>query len=223
MHPKAFISGLLLLAFSFNSSSKDFVVSYVDHPHIEQYVTLISEAYRGIDVPIKLVQMPVQRRFLALESGVIDADVSAQQSFALNSQNIVKVKPALTTISVNLLCNIGKTCNEEVIYDQRQTTYMDSGMLKVLEDNLNYKSHDNVRVMERIDANVSLFLLGRIPYLVLSGDMKQTLLDSMGSELQTVELTQTNVYHHIHVKHSDLIEKLSKALDKGLEQMKTKA
>lgn len=208
------------LALSAFTAANELVVSYVNHPHIKEYVSLVEKTYDDIDISIRLVEMPVGRRMMALNKGVIDADVSSQERASADFPNIIQVQPPLTDVVIYLACQRGVPCHEKVIHDESQELYLDSGMLGLLKGTLDYTPHPQVVVMDRIDAMLDLLELGRIEYLVWSADRHQELPVAIRLNLNVIELGNARVFHHIHKRHRGLLDKLQPALEQNLQRLR---
>lgn len=208
-----------VMIFTVKSIAEDFLVGYVEHPHIQPYIHLVQQAYADIGVDTTFVRIPVGRRFKALDKGEIDADVSALKHEILGYENIVRVELPLSQINVFLACLKLFPCESNAIFDEQQVLYIDSALIKLLELELSFRPHKRVMSLERIDAHLELLKRGRINYLVLSGDVKQTFSAVELRDINFVKLTQTNIYHHINKRHEKRLSIIKGALEDNLSNI----
>jgi len=194
------------------------VISYIDHPKSANYFSLIIKSYNDIGFRVELVKMPTERRLMALDEGLVDADLIASANISKRFDNLVKVHPTIGTASLFLLCRVGLKCDLDLLKDENATIYSGGGAKNAAEE-LFSPVKAKIKTLEIETTLLKMIALGRIDYL-LWPDVKGSLEGEVKLRIQYIEVGQLSIFHFMHKKHIEHKPALEKALARNLKILK---
>lgn len=206
---------ILLITVCYARNSQEFVVSYVNHPQVKRYKDLIVKSYKDIGIEVVLVETPLARRLLALNDGIVDADVGALD-LSDSLDNVVRVEPKLYDIQAVLTCRKELICSDIVINDEKIPIYIDSGLIQVLNRTGVLTRKKNVWIFNRFDALIKMILTDRVDYLIMALDPNKPLHNDLVASTNMHILQPLKVYHHINKSNLDIVPELSEAIKNNM-------
>lgn len=197
----------------------EFYIGYFNHPQIEIYKHLVGQAYADIGIAVKFVEVTMERGLLALDEGLLDADVIRAVHAKHAYENIVIASEALTTAQTHLICQPNVVCDTSVFNNTRNDIYINLAAPYLLEDQVGVPVLANQVVYDKVDTLLSLMLDKRIVYVIYHSD-ESGLPPVVSQRLQSKKLAEYDTYHVIHTKNVELKAKLQKALSIRMRQMR---
>ena len=176
------------------------VISHVNRADIDPYVEFIRQAYTELGFTVVLVPTPALRGAILVDEGVFDADVVRIDFDLVDKPNIIKIKPALNTAYVALLCIKNVPCEADVLLKSNVAIASNSVAQSQFSETELQANIVNVNNAETLPA---LLLGQRISYALLIID--ELAEQHMSEQLNIVRLKDRSVFHVINKKHVNLV------------------
>ena len=159
-----------------------------------------------------------ERGLRLLNQGMTDADVIRYDVASQQDNNILIVEPALSHGASYLLCMRKVKCDKSIIDDPNSaiaatTRFFDNMKAKPSELAANIFEFDDFHHV------ISLLLNGRFNYAILPSDNSEH-EEFKRAGIEYVPLVEHALVHVIHKKHEHLLDKLSQAIAKQLNEAK---
>ena len=199
----------------------EFLVSYIDSPATNKLKQVISNAYLDIGIRIRYIEMPVERRFIELDKGYIDADLGGRTTSMEEYEIIVSVDVPLINASMSLVCPSNVTCDNSVFENERISVYSNSGHFNVLLSQQTGKALKSLKVRDGIGSQKlnELFENERLDYFILT-HFEDIEMPYIAREHQKHMLVyRITVKHLTHKQHQPIHNKLKEAIEKQLKLM----
>ena len=224
MLPVSFsVFSLFFALFSPNSygahEDKKYIIGYINHPRVNAfYKPLIQRAYEDIGITPIFEEVGGERGLRLLNQGMTDADVIRYDVASQQDNNILIVEPALSHGASYLLCMRKVKCDKSIIDDPNSaiaatTRFFDNMKAKPSELAANIFEFDDFHHV------ISLLLNGRFNYAILPSDNSEH-EEFKRAGIEYVPLVEHALVHVIHKKHEHLLDKLSQAIAKQLNEAK---
>ncbi|WP_025256001.1 hypothetical protein [Alteromonas sp. ALT199] len=211
------LSLVLLTNVNAQDVEQRFVVGELNHPRVKNfYKPLVERAYSDIGIDVTFERVGGERGLRLLNQGMTDADIIRYEVASQPNNNIVIVPPALSRGASFLLCIRGVQCDKNIIEDPEKAIAVTTRFffnMQISPDKL------NANIFEFDDFNhvINLLLNGRFDYAILPSDYSEKAIFEQ-SGIEYVPLVEHKLVHVIHKKHAYLIDRLSAAIAKQLEQ-----
>lgn len=199
---------------------KRVTIGYLQHPASEIYKKYISKSYADIGIKVKFVVMPVTRRLLEANDGHIDGIIVTTSSNNERFPNLVKVGPAIATVSMELICLTDMICDNSILDDNRITILTSKGTMRVIESELHMSLNSKLYIVDNEQQLFDMFKKGRSNYLLTSVVLDET-FTKFKKENQSVRLGSYSLYHHIHKSKVDIADDLAKALRANMSMIQS--
>lgn len=208
-----------LICLCASTARAEFLVGYFNHPQIEIYKHLVSQAYTDIGIDITLVEVTMERGLIALNDGLLDADViraiHAQEVY----DNIIVTSVVLTHAQTHLICQRQLICEQSVFRKPRNDIYINLAASYSLEQQINTPLKANLVVYDKVDTLLSMMLDKRILYAVYHSD-ESGLPPLITNQFNSVKIIEYETYHVLNKRHAGLKDKLDTALTLRLAELK---
>lgn len=214
---------MLLLVYPLSMKAEpekaEFLVSYIDSPATNKLKQVISNAYLDIGIRIRFVEMPVERRFIELDKGYIDADLGGRTTSMEGYENILSVDVPLINASMSLVCPANVTCDNSIFEDERISVYSNSGHFNVLLSQQTVKGLNAIIVRDGM-ANQKLNELyenERLDYFILSHFENLEMPYISRKHQKHMLVDGVTIKHHTHKQHQPIHKQLKEAIEKQLK------
>ncbi|QJR80838.1 hypothetical protein CA267_008615 [Alteromonas pelagimontana] len=193
------------------AAESEMLISTVNHPAVNYIKPVVTRSYKDLGLEVSYVQMPVTRRLIALNEGLIDGDLAAREDAEDEYENILRVGPPLCELSYILVCPKDVPCDTSVFTEGEKSVYLNRGTATILLNIFGMPAPVKSRYIETPDTLINLFNHNRINYLIY------TLVDEQHQFVITREYTthfigKSDFYHYIHKRHKNLAPLLADAL-----------
>lgn len=219
--PISFLLSILCLIvspYSFGAhEDKKYIIGYINHPRVNAfYKPLIQRAYEDIGITPVFEEVGGERGLRLLNEGMTDADVIRYEVVSQQDNNILIVQPALSQGVSYLLCMRKVRCDRSVIDNPDSaiaatTRFFDN--MKATQKELTA----NIFEFDDFQHVISLLLNGRFNYAILPSDNSENEAFQRAG-IEYIPLVEHPLVHVVHKKHAHLLDELSVAITKQLNE-----
>ena len=211
---------LTLIQCSASADEDTFLISHASHPAAETYKRFMSKVYEDIGIKVQFIEMPVKRRLMVFNQGLVDADLGGRDRLTETYPNIRKVPVELTRATGYLVCPENVPCDLQVFADPSNQVFMDDADRKVFLDNFDFEIKAKVSLLEDDNGVIDMFDAGRIDYMITStvANAPDFKINRKHNRYKTLEVS---IFHYVHERHYALIPQLTQSIERNLEQLRT--
>jgi len=206
------------LSWADSSDIKGVTIGHIKHPNISAYKKFIAKTYSDIGISTKFNAMPITRRLIMANEGLVDGIIAAIPSTNKTFSNLIQVGPPITRSQVWLVCQKAILCSKSVLEDTEKTIYTSKGSLRVLNKELGLTVNSKIYKIDDYVQLKAMLAKGRIKYLIF-GISQRKLIQKFEQQFQLVELGTFSLYHHIHKSNVGIKKELEKSLSANLHMV----
>lgn len=192
-----------------------FFISHFEHPSLGPYRTLLRNVYKELSIKVEFVSMANTRGLIALNDGLVDADVLRMEISQEKYPNILIVKPALTYSDVYLICAQQIECDRSVLSQSATNIYASKRQVEILKKHFMSNTKANFVEFELYATLLSLLQHQRVNYVIYGWGRDSKIPEGI-ENFNYVKLFHIPVYHVINRDHADKKEAISLAINKQL-------
>ncbi|MGJ8680035.1 hypothetical protein [Paraglaciecola sp.] len=193
--------------------------SYVNHPVIvNKVIPLIEKTYLKLDIKTRFILQPSLRNLKAVNNELVDGDVAYSDLLLKGYDELIKIRPKLMDSVFVLLCKPSIVCNQQVLFDSKQTfaaTDSSKSGLDIWFDNTLSASFYAINDLSVIPKLISE---NRVQYGVyVLGKDQQVPFDVQ--KLNLAPLFTTSTFHTVHKKYAFMKDEIGQALAISMQEM----
>lgn len=200
--------GIFYSSFTYSSP---LLIAHANYPDQTQYLNKIQAAYREIGVESQLVQMPITRRLIALNSNKVDAVAASLPLYNEQFPNNIQVGPPISYAVMTLVCRIEKQCSTKVFNDKKEVIYANEVSHFLLMNDVDQQLNAKVVVVDDTVKLKAMFERARMDFFVVALEHPD-IVDDFKASHGAVPIKTYPLYHFIHRQHVELKGPLSEAL-----------
>jgi len=195
--------------------SKSFLISHASHPDIDGINDLLAKIYQELGFKVEFIPTPTKRGLLLVIAGVVDADSVRGVKTIAAQPNLLRIEPPFNQVVQLLVCKNGIPCNKDVLFDEKVTILINSG---VINDLTQKHVTANLAINEKFDIYLDLIRASRYHYAIYPTEKKN--IEKLQQEFNLVEMTTLSFHHVVHKKHSALVPEIERLLKKYQQETK---
>ncbi|MEH6473296.1 MAG: transporter substrate-binding domain-containing protein [Halopseudomonas sp.] len=203
---------LTLLVLPAAAAERQLTLSYFDSPFQNLHVDIMAEAYQGLDIDVKFINLPSKRALVSSSKGLVDGET--------NRIGKIKAKfPSLIQIPIPMHPLVGAAYSLDGNLNIKHWQDLKPYRVGVLQGVPFYEKP--TQGMNRLYANnykqlFELLVRGRVDVVVGTTFSSEQTINQQFADAGIIQdgsvLIHIETFHYLHQKNSDLVPAITRAL-----------